>query len=77
MFSVFEVVMFRMEVNVGVPLMGVYLPVAPPGRPVTVKPTDGSPVVDDPETRAMLTEYVLDPVVNTSKVEGVGVKVKS
>ncbi len=73
----FAVVMFRVEVSVGVPLVGVYLPVAPPGRPVTVKPTEGTPVVDDPETKATLTEYVFEPVVRTSRVEGVGVKVKS
>ncbi len=52
----FDVVMFRVEMKLGVPLIGLYVPVAPPGRPVTVSPTDGIPVVEDPDTNVMFTE---------------------
>ncbi len=76
-FGVFTVVIFRVEVKLGVPVLGLKVPVAPAGRPDTPKPSDGNPIAEDPATNAMLIEYMFEPVVNTCRLPGDAVIVKS
>ncbi len=75
--GVFSVVMFNVEVKLGVPVFGMKVPVAPGGRPVTPRASDGRPVVEDADTNATEIEYVFEPVVNTCRLVGDAVIVKS
>ena len=72
----FRVVIVRVEVKLGNAILGLKPLVAPNGKPVRVRPTIGSPVVDEKGARVTVIVNWFEPVVRTCILAG-AVMVKS
>ncbi len=66
----------RVEVKLGNPILGLKPLVAPDGKPVRVRPTIDSPIVDEPGVRVTVIVNWFEPVVRTCRLDG-AVTVKS
>src|SRR5579864_8667210 len=74
----FAVVMVSVdEKPAAFPLAGLKLAVAPAGRPEADREMVGRPEVADPETSDSVIAYVLEPVVNTWRLDGLPATLKS